>query len=102
MPFSFISGILVPPSALADTYSAPPGYQDMIIYGLAERLYGMVTKNMVAHLSPYPQIMGRFQAALNRIRRINKLQSRLASDFPGGKKPAGFYDSFVTYTGEPY
>jgi len=37
-------GILASPATLATVYTAPPGYNDMVTYGLAERLYYLATK----------------------------------------------------------
>lgn len=96
------SGVLQAPTALTDPYNMPPGYQDLVIQGLAERIYYMVPREAVVRVVPFGILSAQAEAARTRVRRINKIQPKLASDFPGGRRPAGFYDSFVTYTGEPY
>lgn len=99
-------GVLVPPATLATAYSAPPGYQDFVVYGLAERLYHMATKdNMVANPAPYGIIAGRAYEAREKIKLINRQIPRLATDFPSGGRGGeggGFFDRNVSYTGEPY
>ena len=95
-------GILVPPATLATPYTAPPGYADGVTYGLAERLYYLATKEVVVRPRPYPNIAGAAALAWQNIRRINRPIPRAPNDFACGNKPGGFYDSFVTYTGEPY
>ena len=96
-------GVLTPPATLGATYAAPPGYQDAIVYGLAERLYHMATKsNMVAHPVSYQIIAGKAHAALEKVRNVNRPIPKLINDSPRGNRAGGFYDSFVTYTGEPY
>jgi hypothetical protein len=94
-------GILTPPANLGAQYAAPPGYGEMVVSGLAERLYHMVTKKMCPRPAPYQVIAGKAHRALDQIRAVNRPIPRLASDFPSGSGPDGFYDSFVSYTGEP-
>ncbi len=92
-------GVQAPPSSLSSTYSAPPGYWDMILFGLAERMYYMVTKESLVRVVPYALIAGKAKLAREKVMRPIP---RLASDAPRSGGPDGFYDSFVTYTGEPY
>lgn len=97
-------GVLSPPASLATVYTAPPGYWDMVVFGLAERLYYMATKGVVIKPAPYAIIAAKAQLARDKVRRVNRPIPRLANDFSsrGAGGASGFYDSFVTYTGEPY
>ena len=96
----FQFGAFAPPATLATAYAGPPGYANCIVTGLAERLYHMVDKTLVISKRPYPKVAGDHQVALNRVKKLNRPVSRLSTDFPQGGR--GGYDSFVTYTGEPY
>jgi len=100
----FTWGVLAPPLSLGAAWSAPPGYQDMVILNLAARLYYMATREVVIRAIPYQILASQAQAALDKIRAVNRPIQRLRNDFSGGRRPggAGYYDSFVTATGEPY
>ena len=91
------------PAALGSSYSAPPGYLDAIVYSLAARLWPMLTKNQLANKVPHAYLLGKAYEACQKVRAVNRPIPALKSDFPRGNKgPAGYYDSFVSYTGEPY
>lgn len=99
------SGSLVPPANLAAAYAAPPGYEDMVIYGLAKRLYHMVDRDAIPRVAPYGVIAGQADLALDRVKAMNKPIPEMSADAPSGSRMHGgdgFYDSFVTWTGEPY
>jgi hypothetical protein len=98
----FQFGALVAPGSLATTYAGPPGYVNALVLTLAARLYYMVPKQLMPEKVPYGQIAGQAKAACDRIRKLNRPVNRLGNDFQGGGPASGFYDSFVTYTGEPY
>ena len=98
----FTSGTLTAPFSLSTPWSAPAGYADLIIWGLAERNYYSMTKEMNARTITYSAVCARASEARKKIRRINRPAERMGCDFKPGRTPGGFYDSFVTYTGEPY
>lgn len=95
-------GVLSVPATLGTSYSGPPGYAAMVAAGLAERLYYLVPKMLMPEKGPYQLIASKAKYALDQLRRLNRPLNPLPNDFGGGGQPDGFYDSFVTYTGEPY
>lgn len=90
------------PATLATPYAAPPGYQDAVIWSLAERLWPMCTKEIAVNRVPHAYICGKAYEACQKVRTVNRPVPALACDFRGGRKIDGYYDSFVSYTGEPY
>lgn len=99
-------GSLVPPAELDSPYSAPPGYEDLVIFGLAKRLYHHVDGLVLREKKPYVQVCSDYDRALEAIQAMNTPIPELAGDAPAGSRTAGggggYYDSFVTWTGEPY
>lgn len=96
-------GAYVTPANLAASYAAPPGYENVIVTNLAERLYYMTcTKQMVLERAPYLIISGKAKLAREAVQVINRPINPMPTDYPSGDRPGGFYDSFVTYTGDPY
>lgn len=95
-------GVLAPPTSLTTVFNFPPGYRDMIVYGLADRMYHMLTREVVVHPVPYQLIMAKARHAREKVRRVNRAVPRLQNDFPSRGGVQGYYDSFVTNTGEPY
>lgn len=95
-------GTLAAPATLASAYAAPPGYLNVVVCGLAKRLYYMVPKQLMPEKKPYMQVAGEAKLAVDKINMLNRTIPLLSSDAPGGAPRDGFYDSFVTYTGEPY
>lgn len=98
----FAWGVLTAPATLGTAYAAPPGYADVVLFGLAERLYYMVPKELMPQKVPYIQVAGAAKRALDKVKKLNRPLNTLATDFPSSGRPDGFYDSFVTQTGEPY
>lgn len=95
-------GSLVPPATLEDPYSAPPGYQEMVVSGLAKRLYFLVTKQAAIRLKPYGLISSDADRSLEIIKGMNRAIPELAADAPRGSSGRVGYDRNLTYTGEPY
>lgn len=91
-------------AALAYPYSQPPGYATAVEWALAARLNPLVPKRAVINPLSQESLEGRSYEAWERIRRINRPAPGLATDAPSGGDAGnrGNYDSFVTYTGEPY
>lgn len=90
------------PASLDAAYSAPSGYMDAVIYSLAERLWPMCTKDALLHRVTELSLAAKAHAAREKVRLVNRPIPTLKSDFGAGKKPAGYYDSFVSQTGIPY
>lgn len=93
---------LAVPSTLGSNYSAPPGYQDAIVWSLASRLWPMCSRDIMPHKLTHPFINGKAYEACQKVRTVNRPIPTLGQDFRGSQQPAGYYDSFVSYTGEPY
>lgn len=106
-------GVLQPPvafanagnvaAALATSYAMPPGYEEMTISGIAERMYNLVSHDLMIHKVPYVVVAAKAARSLAKIKNLNRALPRLISDAPhrqGGDAP--FYDQNVTWTGEPY
>lgn len=90
------------PQALTETYAAPPGYQDAVVWSLAERLWPMCTGQIAVNRVSHGFICNRAYEARQKVATVNRPIPTLKSDFQGGRsKPAGYYDSFVSYTGLP-
>lgn len=91
-------------AALATPFSYPPGYTDYTEWTLAARLKPLCPK--VAVLNPLSQqwLEGRALEAKQALMAVNRPTTTLSTDAPSGGSPGnrGNYDSFVTYTGEPY
>ena len=95
-------GPLTAPTSLTQPYFAPPGYRDAVIWSLAERMWPYCTRQVALNRVPHTYINGKSYEACQKVRMVNRPVPALASDFRGGGKPDGYYDSFVSYTGEPY
>ena len=98
----YTSGVLQAPALLGSDFAAPPGYWNMVCFGLAKRLYYMVTREALPSKVPYQIIATQAKRAEDKLRQVNRPIPRMKNDFPSGPRRAGYYDSFVTYTGEPY
>lgn len=99
----FTWGQLTPPGTLGAAYSAPPGYQDAIVYTLAERLYPMCTRDVLVHKVNHQWLAGKAALARQKIRAVNAPSPRIASDFSGGRgSSGGTCDWGLLLTGEPY
>lgn len=98
----FQFGALTAPAALVTAYTAPPGYAEAVVSGLAERMYYMVPKMLMAQKKPYAAIAGQHKRSKDRIKVRNRPVNRMGTDFAGRRRGPGWYDSNVTWTGEPY
>ncbi len=90
------------PAALTSPYSAPPGYRDAVIWSLAERMWPFCTRQIATNRVPQVYVNGKAYEACQKVRMVNRPIPTLICDMRGGNRPSGFYDSFVSYTGEPY
>ncbi len=90
------------PAALTSRYNAPPGYQDAVVWSLAERLWPMCTSQMAVNRVSHAFICGNAYEACQKVRLVNRPIPTMVNDFRGGgKKPGAYYDSFVSQTGLP-
>ncbi len=91
------------PLSLTASYSAPPGYQDAVVYSLAERLWALCTRDFMPRKISQQWLSGRAYEACQKVRSVNRPLPTLASEAPGNRKGTGGYmDSYVRYVGEPY
>lgn len=81
----FTWGFLTPPVSVATTISLPPGYGDALIWSLADRIWPLVTQDIIPHKLPFSVIAGRKARALATVRRVNAPMPRLSNDFRGGR-----------------
>lgn len=98
----FTWGFLNPPSTLTSNYSAPPGYQDAIVYTLAQRLYHLCTNEVAIHRVPFQYLAGQALIAQQKIKAVNAPMPRLVSDFRSGPPRVGVSDWGLLLTGTPY
>lgn len=91
-------------AALATAFLQPPMYADMTIWELASRLLPLVPKVAVVKPVSVEYLNGKAYASLQEVKRVNRPVPILATDAPSDRANGanGYYDSFVTYTGEPY
>ena len=99
----FTWGFLNPPATLSSTYFAPPGYQDAIVYTLAQRLYHLCTNDVMVHKVPHQWLCGQAAIARAKIKAVNAPMPRIVNDFSGGGHPGvGVCDWNLLLTGIPY
>jgi hypothetical protein len=96
----FTWGQLTPPSTLASAYSAPPGYQDLIVFQLAKRLYPMCTKDVMPERRNYQLLCAEAEIARQAVAAINAPMPRIRNDFQGSRRTnAGISDWQLLLTG---
>jgi hypothetical protein len=101
----FTWGFLNPPAALTSRYSAPPGYQDAIIWTLAQRLWGLCTNQVMLNRFPFPYICGQAAKARDKIKYVNAPSPKMMNDFGGGNRQTSANaqcDWGLLLTGIPY
>ena len=100
----FTWGYLTPPTSLATTFSAPPGYADVVIWDLARRLWPLCTKDMMPHKASHQWLCGQAAIARKSVMDVNRPSPRLATDFRGclGPQNHGAADWQLLLTGVPY
>jgi hypothetical protein len=94
-------GILDAPKTIDDNYSAPPGYSEAIIRSLAARLQPLVTREVCIHPRSQAELNGSALMAWQEIASINRPLQTQALDMLTPSNREGFYDRFVTLTGNP-
>ncbi len=98
----FTWGFLTPPTSLSAILLIPPGYQDAIVYTLAERLWPMCTKSVLINKVSHQWLCGKAKVARERIKAVNAPMPRLANDFQSGRPTVGVCDWDLLLTGRPY
>ena len=100
----FTWGFLNPPATLQSNYFAPPGYQDAIVYTLAQRLYHLCTNDVMIHKVPHQWLCGQAAIARAKIKAVNAPMPRMVNDFGGalGNVGVGVCDWGALLTGTPY
>jgi hypothetical protein len=94
------NGVLVAPAALTTVVAGtfPPGYENALIYTLAERIQYLCTKEMGP---PNPKLAAWALKARQRIRNNNALNPKAFTDYQDGHNYGGNYDPNLTYQGYP-
>lgn len=85
----FTWGKLYPPTTIDEIWSAPPGYAEAVIWGLAERLWPLCTAEFMPRKLSLQYIHGKAYAAMQRIKSLNAPMPHIVNDFDIG-------------SGEPY
>lgn len=101
----FTWGFLDAPVSLSSTYSAPPGYAEMIKYSLAARLWPLCTNQIMVNKVTHQWICGKAKAQVDLVRGNNAPKQRLVSDFGGGVRAGAstaVCDWGLLLTGIPY
>ena len=99
----FTWGALTPPASLSATYSAPPGYADVIVWDLARRMWSMCTKSILVNKVPHQWLCGQAKLARDAVRAVNAQSPRLCNDFDAGHAAAtGASEWQLLLTGIPY
>lgn len=99
----FTWGVLTPPTSLTASYSAPPGYADLIIWELAKVLWPMATKNLMVNRVSHQWICGQAKLARDAVRAVNAPMPRMRNDFTGGGgSRSNSCDWDLLLTGVPY
>ncbi len=79
----FTWGFLTPPATLTQTYSAPPGYAEVVIWNLAKELWPLATNQVMVNKVPFQYICGQAALARDRVKRVNAPSPKLRNDFGG-------------------
>jgi hypothetical protein len=99
----FTWGFLTPPTALTSTYSAPPGYADVLIWELAKRLWPRCTHSVMPNKLPLQWLCGQAARAKDVVRAVNAPMPRMRNDFHGGgSRQAATCDWNLLLVGTPY
>lgn len=95
-------GQLAPPQALSDTYAAPPGYWDAVVWCLAERLWPLCTHDLMVNKIGLGYLAGKAAQSQAKIKAVNAPMPRMGSDFRGNRSNVGTADLDLLLTGRPY
>ena len=100
----FTWGFLTPPTVLSAVMLIPPGYQDAIVWTLAQRLYPLATRNVFTNKVPLQYLAGQAALARAKVKAVNAPSPKLVNDFTGGRaQRAARANNWETLlTGIPY
>lgn len=98
----FTWGQLTPPATLGATYAAPPGYQDLIVYRLAQRLYHLCTRDVAVNKVPFQYLCGQAALAASRVKAMNAPMPKMRCDFQSGGNDVAVCDWDLLLAGVPY
>lgn len=79
----FTWGFLTPPTSLTQTYSAPPGYGEVVIWNLARELWPLATNDVFVNKLPFAFICGQAAKARAAVQAVNAPMPRMRNDFGG-------------------
>lgn len=99
----FTWGFLTPPTSLTATYTAPPGYDDWLVFTLATRIYGLCTNDVAVNKADIKWLRGKAANAKEAVRRVNAPHPKMINDFGGGNRQnTAVCDWGLLLTGVPY
>ena len=99
----FTWGFLTPPTSLTQTYSAPPGYAEVVIWNLARELWPLATNSVFVNKLPFQFICGQAAKARAAVQAVNAPSPRMRNDFGGSlKSTRAVCDWGLLLTGTPY
>lgn len=99
----FTWGFLTPPTSLTQTYSAPPGYAEVVIWNLARELWPLATNSVFVNKLPFQFICGQAAKARAAVQAVNAPSPRMRNDFGGGmRSTTAVCDWGLLLTGTPY
>ncbi len=79
----FTWGFLTPPTSLTQTYSAPPGYAEVVIWNLARELWPLATNSVFTNKLPFQFICGQAAKARAAVQAVNSPMPKMRNDFGG-------------------
>lgn len=95
-------GILDAPTSLTDAYGGPPGYAEMVVACMAAKAFPLISKSLAVVKTSQARLDRHAYEMKQKLRSINRQLTRMGTDFPSGRaNSCAFYDSFVTWTGNP-
>lgn len=99
----FTWGFLTPPTDLAASYTAPPGYAEVVIWNLAKELWPLATNNVFVNKLPFAYICGQAARARDAVKAVNAPQPRMKNDFGGSMtSQVAVCDWDLVLVGQPY
>lgn len=99
----FTWGQLTPPATLGTAYTAPPGYQDLVVWRLAQRLWPMCTKDLMPSRNSFQFVCGQAAIAAAKVKALNAPMPKMRCDFRGGgRESVGSCEWDLLLVGQPY
>ena len=99
----FTWGFLTPPATLGSVIVLPPGFQDLIVWHLTQRLWPLCTQDIMPHKLPLQYINGQKVKAEALVKKLNAPSPRMTCNFKGGStQKTGVSDWGLLLGGIPY